>query len=113
MEETKESVIEAALESACKKRNWMCPKTASPGQSGFPDRIVITDEGVVVFVEVKRPNKKPRKLQLRNFLIPLRRHNANVVVVSTEEQVDMLMDQMERHVSPEPENETSFYIKEK
>lgn len=112
-ERTLEQTIEKYLETQCTTRGWLCPKSASPGKNGFPDRIVITNEGKVIFVEVKRPKEVPRKLQLKQFLIPLLEHNTNVVVVSTHEQVDELIQQIERNIKIEPENKNTFYIKTK
>ena len=108
-----EHAIESKLETACIERGWLCPKASSPGKGGFPDRIVITNNGIVVFVEVKRPYEIPRKLQVKQFLKPIAEHDANVVVVSNEEQVDELISQLEQNILPEPENMTSFYIKKK
>lgn len=105
-----EHVIETTLERQCRERGWMCPKTASPGRGGFPDRTVITDKGVVVFVEVKRPKEVPRKLQVAQFLRPLAEHNANVVVVDTIDAVNELMHQLEQDISPKPRDLKTFYI---
>lgn len=41
-----------------------CLKFVSPGFSGVPDRIVLLPGGQVVFVELKRPNERPRQRQL-------------------------------------------------
>ena len=41
-----------------------CLKFVSPGYIGVPDRIVLLPGGRVVFVELKRPNERPRQRQL-------------------------------------------------
>ena len=41
-----------------------CLKFVSPGYTGVPDRIVLLPGGRVVFVELKRPNERPRQRQL-------------------------------------------------
>ena len=61
-------------------------KFSSPSTKGVPDRIVIYD-GVVAFVEVKRPGEKPRALQ-RYWLRELEHQNVKAAVVSTFEEVD-------------------------
>ncbi len=38
-------------------------KLSSPGTSGLPDRLLLMPGGIVAFVEVKAPGKKPRALQ--------------------------------------------------
>lgn len=40
-----------------------CLKFVSPGTSGVPDRLILIPGGTVVFVELKAPGKKERKLQ--------------------------------------------------
>jgi hypothetical protein len=39
-------------------------KFISPGMSGVPDRIVLLPEGKVIFIELKAPGEKMRKLQV-------------------------------------------------
>jgi hypothetical protein len=106
-----ESKIETYLEELCKERGWICQKAAAVGSSGFPDRIIVTNTGQVTFCELKRPNEKPRKLQIKMFLKPLFDHNASVVVVSDKNQADELIKQLEKGLKPEPNDETTFYIK--
>ena len=60
----REQKIEQALVEAVKKSGGRCWKFVSPGQAGVPDRIVMLPEGVLAFVELKAPGKKPRPLQL-------------------------------------------------
>ena len=49
----KESAIEESFREQVKKKNCLCFKFISPGNSGVPDRIVVTPEGKVIFVELK------------------------------------------------------------
>jgi hypothetical protein len=106
-----ESKIETYLEELCKERGWICQKAAAIGSSGFPDRIIVTNTGQVTFCELKRPNEKPRKLQIKMFLKPLNEHNASVVVVSNKDQADELVRQLDAGLIPKPIDETTFYIK--
>jgi hypothetical protein len=67
MEETKmlEKQIEHKLLTETRKRDGLCLKFISPGWNGVPDRIVLLPGGKMGFVEVKKPGKNPRTLQLR------------------------------------------------
>ncbi len=55
----------------------LCLKLVSPGFAGVPDRIILLPGAKVVFAELKKPGKKPRKLQkyihglIRNLGFPL------------------------------------------
>lgn len=42
----------------------LCLKLTCPGFVGMPDRLVLLPKGKIGFVEVKRPGKKPRPIQL-------------------------------------------------
>lgn len=48
-----ESQIEARMVNEVKKHGGLCYKFVSPGNPGVPDRIIITADGRVVFVELK------------------------------------------------------------
>ena len=48
-----ESQIENRLVQGVKKRGGMCLKFTSPGMPGVPDRIVLTPDGRIYFVELK------------------------------------------------------------
>ncbi|WP_333862051.1 VRR-NUC domain-containing protein [Clostridium sp.] len=58
-----ESVIEKRLKKEIEKIGGKALKFISPGMSGVPDRIVLMPHGRIVFVELKAPGKKRRKLQ--------------------------------------------------
>ena len=58
-----ESNIEDFFVKECKKLGWLPLKFVSPSMTGLPDRIVLVPGGVVFFVELKAPGKKPRKRQ--------------------------------------------------
>ncbi len=59
----REIEVERAFVKAVKVRNGLCLKFISPGFSGVPDRIVLFQNGKLVFVEVKAPGEKLRPLQ--------------------------------------------------
>ena len=105
----RENIIEAYLVAQCTDRGWLCYKTASPGRNGFPDRTVITNTGMVVFVEVKRPGEVPRKLQVR-ILAEMRDHGANVCVVHDRASVDTLVSALRCGRMPAVAPDNTFYV---
>lgn len=60
-----EKDIEGMLVNAVKGEGGICPKFISPGMDGMPDRLVLMPGGRMAFVEVKAPDQRPRRLQLR------------------------------------------------
>lgn len=66
MRPVRESLIEQTLVRRVEALGGLCEKFASPGRRGVPDRIISMPGGVVVFVEVKAPGKKPTRLQLHD-----------------------------------------------
>ena len=59
----REREIERKLVQAVKAAGGFCPKLASPGTDGMPDRTVLLPGGRIGFVELKAPGKRPRPLQ--------------------------------------------------
>ena len=55
----KEKEIEKRLTDIVRDKGGLCLKLASPGRIGVPDRIIIYPNGVVGFVELKRPGAVP------------------------------------------------------
>lgn len=68
-------------------KNCLCWKFVSPGMAGVPDRIVIPPWGRVIFVELKAPGKKLRKLQ-KVRREQLKAQNVDVWVIDSKEKVD-------------------------
>lgn len=60
-----EKQIEQRLVEAVRNAGGLAPKFVSPGWDGVPDRIVLFPGGRMAFVELKRPGKKMRPLQMR------------------------------------------------
>ena len=83
----KESTIEEYLRLQCKKRGWLCEKFTSPSKRSVPDRLVTVPGGVMVFVELKAPGKKPTKLQAEDHK-KRRALGCTVEVIDTKEAVD-------------------------
>lgn len=76
----------------------ICWKFTSPSTAGVPDRVVML-HGLVVFVELKRPEggrlsemQKARIRQIRNAGVP-------VSVISTVDEVNALMRRLARYGS--------------
>ena len=59
----KESQIEARLVKMVRERGGLCYKFVSPANPGVPDRLVITPDGRVVFVELKTEVGRLAKIQ--------------------------------------------------
>ncbi len=59
----RESNIEKALIKKVESAGGMCEKFISPGRTGVPDRIVTLPGGKIIFVELKKPRKKPSEKQ--------------------------------------------------
>lgn len=89
-----EAYVEDYLRKRSKQKEWLCYKWVSPGRSGVPDDIVITDTGLVVFVECKSATGKLSELQ-KLTIGKLRDHGADVRVVYTREEVDELFEELE------------------
>lgn len=73
--------VEASLVRYAKKHGIYTRKFVSPSQRGVPDRIFVKN-GVVLFLEVKRPGEEPTKLQLHE-LKQLTDQGANATWVDT------------------------------
>ena len=58
-----ESTIETAVSKYAKDRGCYVRKFKSPSNRGVPDRLFITPNGVVFFIEFKAPGKEPTKMQ--------------------------------------------------
>lgn len=89
---TPEGQIESYLESQSEKQKVLCFKFVSPGNRGVPDRIIIAN-GKVMFIELKAPDKKPRKLQ-EYVIKKMRKAGADVRVADTKEKVDELLNEI-------------------
>lgn len=88
-----EKAVENYLIKKIKDKGEMTMKILSTHINGLPDRICTKSDGKVIWVEVKAPNEKPRRLQ-RYRHNQLREHGQIVEVVSTTSEVD---DMIQRH----------------
>lgn len=87
-----ERTLEKYLVAKCKERGIYERKFVSPQCRNVPDRILI-NHGVVVFVELKAPGKRPTPAQSREHT---RLVNAGglVIVADSKEEIDHLIENL-------------------
>jgi hypothetical protein len=88
----RESVVEKYCVDVAGENGFLCYKFTSPSINGIPDRIVI-GHGLIFFIELKAPGKKPRKLQ-EVVIARLRNHGALVYVADTKEKIDEIFQEI-------------------
>ena len=86
-----EKDIERKLGVAAKKRGCMSLKLVSASFNGLPDRMILTPDGKIAFIELKAHGKRPRPLQLKRHA-QLRAMNFNVYVIDEVEQIKEVLD---------------------
>lgn len=79
--------VENALVRRVKKLGGTCEKFTSPSARSVPDRIVTMPGGVIIFVELKAPGKKPTELQERDHA-RRRALGCDVRVIDNKEDAD-------------------------
>lgn len=87
----REKEIEKKLTLEVKKRGGLAVKFVSPGFDGMPDRIVLMPGGIIAFVEVKAPGKRPRPLQMARHKL-FRKLGFLVFVLEDESQIGGILD---------------------
>jgi hypothetical protein len=92
----RESQIEARLVQGVKARGGLCLKFTSPGTSGVPDRIVITPDGRVCFVELKTEIGRLAKIQ-QWVIGEMRERGADVFVVKGPAEVKQFLEEVLPH----------------
>lgn len=88
-----EKSLEQYLKRKVENKGGLFYKFTSPGRNGVPDRIVITDQGDVYFVELKAPGKKLRPLQQKE-LDRINSTGAKAVWFDTKEKADRFMQEV-------------------
>ncbi|MCC8136238.1 MAG: VRR-NUC domain-containing protein, partial [Ruminococcus sp.] len=94
VEKMKESRIERHLVDGVKKLGGMCIKFTSPGTPGVPDRIILTADGRIIFVELKTETGRLAKIQ-RYVIGELQKRGADVRVVKGLDEVKALLAEIE------------------
>ena len=91
----REKETERKLVRAVKRVGGICPKFVSPGMDGMPDRMILLPGGMIGFVEVKAPGRKPRILQVRRHR-QLRNLGFPVFVLDDPEQILDIIGEVEK-----------------
>ena len=90
-----EHQIEDKLALRLTQAGHLCIKFVSPGFAGVPDRIVLTKDGRVFFVECKAPGRSLRRTQPQ-ILALLRSMGHRVEIVDTFAQVEQLATEFQQ-----------------
>ena len=89
-----EKTIEHKLTVAVKKAGGIAVKFVSPSFDGMPDRLVLLPDGLIAFVELKAPGKRPRPLQEARHRL-LRSLGFKVYVIDKPEQIGGMLDEIQ------------------
>jgi len=89
----RERQIEIKLRDVVKSKGGLALKFTSPGTVGVPDRIVLTSDGRVFFVELKASGKHLSPKQVKMVAV-LKRLGHKVRVIDSLEQVKEFMDEI-------------------
>ena len=85
-----EKSIEARFVRECTKRGWLSLKQNVIGRRGFPDRLVVRQDGLHVWIELKRPGGRLSEGQ-KVAIDQLTNHGALVFVCfSADEAIDII-----------------------
>lgn len=98
-----EKTIERKLTMAVKKASGIAVKFVSPSFDGMPDRLVLLPDGLIAFVELKAPGKRPRPLQEARHRL-LRSLGFKVYVIDKPEQIGRMLDELQTARLPELRN---------
>ena len=88
-----ESTIETYFRKQVEAAGYRAYKFVSPGRVGVTDRIVPLPGGVLKLVELKAPDKEPRKTQLREHAY-WRALGFEVFVIDSKKGVDAWIKKM-------------------
>ena len=98
-----EKTVEHKLTVAVKKAGGIAVKFVSPSFDGMPDRLVLLPDGLIAFVELKAPGKRPRPLQKARHRL-LRSLGFKVYVIDKPEQIGGMLDELQTARLPELRN---------
>ena len=85
-----EKVLEARLRTECTRRGWTALKLLSQLHRGLPDRLVLAEDGIAFFAEIKTTGKKPTRLQ-KHCHNQLRKLGFDVWVIDNTESLDRFL----------------------
>jgi hypothetical protein len=89
-----EAKVEAAMCSHARRLGCWVAKFKSKDNRGVPDRIIITPDGVVFFVEVKKPLVKDPRRQQKLVIEEMVEHGAIVFVTNDKDVAIQIIDDM-------------------
>lgn len=89
-----ESTVEKHLRKCVGLLGGLCIKLNPFGLRGIPDRLVLIPDGIVLFVELKRPAGGVFEPLQERWHVKLRRMGFTVAVCYTKEQVDNLLKEV-------------------
>lgn len=89
----RESSIERKLVDGVKKLGGLCLKFVSPGNPGVPDRVIITKDGRIIFVELKADWGRLEKIQ-RYRIEEMKKRHADVRVAKGLDEVKALLEEL-------------------
>jgi len=92
-----EKDVELYLVKEVRKLNGKAFKVQSPGNNGFPDRLIVFPGNRMILAEIKRPGQKPRALQMR-MIVFLRMLSIEVLVIDCKKQVDAFCEVMRKEI---------------
>ena len=96
----KEKDVENYLVKSVKELGGVAFKFISPGNAGVPDRICVMPEGLVYFVEVKKPGGCLSQIQ-HNQITRMKRLAQCVDIVHDFDEVDKLKHRMAHELTKE------------
>lgn len=88
-----ERQIELKLRCAVRDLGGLALKFVSPGMVGVPDRIVLTPDGKVHFVELKAPGKRLSPRQMKMVAV-FEKLGHKVQVIDSMEKVKVFVDEV-------------------
>lgn len=89
-----EKTIERKLTVAVKKAGGIAVKFVSPSFHGMPHRLVLLPDGIIAFVKLKTPGKRPRPLQEARHRL-LHSLGFKVYVIDKPEQIGGMLDELQ------------------
>ena len=93
-ENVRESTVEKKAKEYAESQGGQFIKFMS-GMNGFPDRIVLFEGGCIGFLELKRPGKRPEKLQT-HWITVLDRMGFTAGWADSVESAQSFIDQVQR-----------------
>lgn len=93
-------MLETSIEKRLKKRvediGGKAYKLVSPGTTGMPDRLVILPEGIVVFVETKKPKGGTLSARQRVIHKQLKKQGCEVRTIYTYEEIEAFIAEKQK-----------------